>query len=100
MLKVSLQPGETDGVAAALGARVSTLRKERAGFTQKQLAAAAGLSQPYLAKIEAGRQDISLRVLSRLAKALNVELVDLVDGIDISAVELGSRPYSRSSGPD
>lgn len=100
MLRASLQPGETDGVAAALGARVGTLRKERAGFTQKQLAAAAGLSQPYLAKIEAGRQDISLRVLSRLAKALNVELVDLVDGIDISAVELGSRPYSRSFGPD
>ncbi|RSU46919.1 helix-turn-helix domain-containing protein [Sphingobium yanoikuyae] len=100
MSKASLMPGEANGVAAALGARVVALRKKSAGMTQKQLAAAAGLSQPYLAKIEAGRQDISLRVLARLGKALTVELVDLVDGIDISAVELESRPYSRSSGSD
>ena len=66
-------------------------------MTQTQLAAAAGLSQPYLAKIEAGRQDFSLRVLARLAKAMRLTLAELVDGIDVSTVELESRPYSRSA---
>ncbi|PZU05906.1 MAG: hypothetical protein DI606_18820 [Sphingobium sp.] len=97
MTSATQPPGESDGVSAAVGARVAALRKERAGMTQTQLAAAAGLSQPYLAKIEAGRQDFSLRVLARLAKAMRLTLAELVDGIDVSTVELESRPYSRSA---
>lgn len=50
---------------------VKIIRKFR-GLTQDDLAAASGLSRPYLAEIETGRKDGSVNAIKTLAAALNV----------------------------
>ncbi|OJF92433.1 helix-turn-helix domain-containing protein [Pararhizobium antarcticum] len=57
--------------------RIRTLRNYR-GLTMSQLAKAAGISQPYLSEIEAGKKTGSVDVLKRIAVALKVDLDDLV----------------------
>ena len=51
--------------------RLKTLRGRR-GLTQEVLAAKAGLSRTYLARLETARQDPTLATLLKLAKALGV----------------------------
>jgi ribosome-binding protein aMBF1 (putative translation factor) len=60
-------------LAHELGATVRTLREQR-GWSQSQLAAAAGLTQPAVARFEAGGTVPTLPVLDRLASALDAEL--------------------------
>ena len=57
--------------------RIRTYRNYR-GLTASELAASAGISQPYLSEIEAGKKTGSVDVLARIAKALRVDLDDLV----------------------
>ena len=52
--------------------------RKRAGKTQSGLAQEVGVSQPFLAQIEAGRRDGTVSVLARIAKALRVRIDDLV----------------------
>lgn len=52
--------------------------REYRGFTQEQLAEQAGISQGQVALIEGGKREGKVSVLKNLAKALNVELDDLV----------------------
>jgi transcriptional regulator with XRE-family HTH domain len=61
-----------------LGGRIKAAR-EQGGLTQNELAARAGISRIYIAKLEGGaRNSPSLPVLDRIAKALGVTLVDLL----------------------
>ena len=57
----------------SLGDRVRQTRARR-GMTRKQLARDSGVSERYLAQIEAGQGNISVLVLRQLAKALNVSV--------------------------
>lgn len=57
--------------AADIGAAVTRLREAK-GWTQQRLAEEAGLSQPYVANVEAGRYGASLTVAQALAQALGV----------------------------
>jgi DNA-binding XRE family transcriptional regulator len=52
--------------------------RARGGKTQAALAAEVGVSQPFLAQIEAGTRDGTVGVLSRIARALGVRIDDLV----------------------
>ncbi len=56
---------------------VRVLREHR-GLTQPQLAAAAGISVPYLSQLESGKRRGSAQVLAKLATALKVDLELLV----------------------
>ena len=61
-----------------LGHMLKALR-ERKGLTQVELAEKAGVTQSYLARLEAGeRENPSLDVLKRLAEALGVPLSKLL----------------------
>jgi transcriptional regulator with XRE-family HTH domain len=62
---------------ARLALRLRALRQAR-GLTQAQLAAKAGLSREYLARLETARQDPTLTTLEKLAKALKVTAGDLL----------------------
>lgn len=92
--------------AAALfsrvGARVCALRKQKR-LTQERLAEAADLSPAYLARIEAGTREPTLRTLVAIADALDAPLTLLfeeeragvpaqlriaMDGLDARDVEL------------
>ncbi len=60
-------------LAYELGRAVRGLREQH-GWTQTQLAGAAGMTQSAVARFEAGGTVPSLRVLERLAAALDADL--------------------------
>jgi transcriptional regulator with XRE-family HTH domain len=59
------------------GRKISMFRRYR-NLTQTELAKAVGISRGYLAAIEKGRKEPSIRVLSRIAKVLKIELSELL----------------------
>jgi len=72
-------PGAKEGHAAArlayeLGKDVRE-RREQLGWTQGQLATAAGMTQSAVARFEAGGTVPTIPVLGRLAQALGAKLV-------------------------
>lgn len=64
-------------VLKKFGERVKDLRKELK-ISQEELAFKAELHRTYISSIERGEQNISLRNIEKLAKALKVEMRDLV----------------------
>lgn len=58
--------------------KLKKLREAR-GLTQEALAAKAGISRAYLARLETGRHDPHLSRLRALAKVLRVKVSALVD---------------------
>lgn len=60
-----------------VGKKVRKRRKEL-GLTQEKLAKTSGLHRTYIAGIEAGKRNISLKNLEKLAKALKVSPDDLL----------------------
>lgn len=62
-----------------LGGLLRTVRKQR-GLTLVELAAAAGVSQPFLSKVERGQANPSLHSLYRIADALEVNVSALLPG--------------------
>jgi XRE family aerobic/anaerobic benzoate catabolism transcriptional regulator len=73
---LSLEQQE-DAYLARLGERVRAWRAEH-GMSRKNLAAAAGLSERYLAELEAGRGNISVLLLRKVARAMGVAVERLV----------------------
>lgn len=65
---------EATRLAYELGVTVRRMREER-GWTQGQLANAAAMTQPAVARFEAGGTVPTIPVLERLAKALDARLV-------------------------
>jgi transcriptional regulator with XRE-family HTH domain len=55
-------------------------RRQRLGWTLKDLADKTDLSVPYLSDIERGNVNPTLQTLTTLADALDLTLADLVDG--------------------
>lgn len=70
-----------DPLLRALGVRVRQFRDGK-GWTQEGLADRAGLDRSYIAGIEAGLRNPSLRALARIAKGLGVPVSDLVANVD------------------
>lgn len=62
-----------NNVRVVIGQRIAQLRKEQ-GMTQVQLAEAADILQPNLARIENGRYGLTVDVLARITNALGCEL--------------------------
>src|SRR5512134_2541430 len=60
-----------------LGDRARALRSEH-GLTRRALAAASGVSERYLAQLEAGQGNISVLLLRKLAHAMGVAVDSLV----------------------
>ena len=62
-----------------LGNKIKKLRKER-GYTQESFALdVVKMNVSYLAKIENGYVNTSLKYLIRIANGLNVKVCDLID---------------------
>lgn len=60
-----------------LGGRVREARARR-GMTRKILARDSGVSERYLAQLEAGRGNVSVLILHQIAQALNLPMSDLL----------------------
>jgi transcriptional regulator with XRE-family HTH domain len=57
------------------GEKVKAIRKSKK-MSQEQLALEAGIDRTYLPSIERGQRNVSLEVIAKLAKALNVPITD------------------------
>ena len=71
------QTKQTPAPAITVGVRLATVR-DRAGFTQAQLAKAAGVDVMTVSTIERGINDPRVGTLTKLAKALGAPVADLV----------------------
>ena len=69
---------DADGLLERLGLRVRFLRA-RLAMTRRALAARAQVSERYLADLETGRGNVSVRLLGRIAAALETEMTDLLE---------------------
>src|SRR5260370_39948200 len=94
---------ETANVGRAVAARVgANIREVRATFDRTQAQCAAPeFSISYISAIERGKIRPSLKVLSILAKRLDVPLTFLLEGSPAGAAEARAVGYSPAdSGPD
>jgi ribosome-binding protein aMBF1 (putative translation factor) len=66
-----------------------TFWRAKRGLTEKQLSQTVGISQSYIADLEAGRRKGDAALLERLARALRLRMEDLV------AEEVLAEPASR-----
>ena len=64
----------------ALAERVKA-RRDELDLSQDAFAHGRGIDRTYLAALESGRRNPTLRTLARLAKALDVDLGDLLQGL-------------------
>ena len=72
---------------AALGDRVREARARR-GMSRKLLAADSGVSERYLAQLEAGQGNVSILLLRQITSALNLPITELLAEDSGDAVEL------------
>ena len=61
--------------------RTLRAKRKRSGLTQEQLAEAADMHPTEVSRLERGVRDPRLSTLVRLARALGIELADLVRGV-------------------
>lgn len=64
-----------------LGSRIKELRCSK-NFTQEQIAEQIGVSRQKYARIESGANNITLEILSRIAKILDVSVGDITKVLD------------------
>ncbi len=64
-------------VRKRVGLNIAVLRKAKS-LTQEELSHRARIHQTYLSGVETGRRNTSIVVLERIAKALKVEMEELV----------------------
>ena len=76
-MNAPLSPAQRESAyLAQLGERVRDWRNGR-GMTRRALAEASGVSERYLAQLEAGRGNISVLLLRKVAQAMNVAVESL-----------------------
>lgn len=91
--------GASDPLLTAMGKRLRELRLA-AGMTFQDLADAAGVSRGYVYRMETGKQNASVRSLSRVAIALSTTISSLLEGVDADPSTLGTRKYTWRDGAD
>lgn len=67
-------------VQKAIGAQIQRLRKE-AGLSQEKFALAIEMDRTYLASVEAGKRNISICNIKKIADGLGVTLSELFENI-------------------
>jgi len=85
-----------DVLLQRVGARVRALRRER-GISRKELGARAGLSERFLALVEGGQGNPSLRSLAEIAVALETTPVALIEPANEIVALLGLRGAGKST---
>ena len=64
-----------------LGQKIQSLRKERA-ISQEKFALQIDMDRTYFASVEAGKRNVSLCNIKKIADGLNVSLSELFEGIN------------------
>lgn len=63
-------------IQAAFGRRVQKLRKEH-GISQEKFSLAIDMDRTYLASVEAGKRNISLRNIEKIANGFGIPISEL-----------------------
>ncbi len=71
----------TESISEFIGRRVKKLRQER-GWSLEELASRSGVSRSMLSEIERERANPTLTVTFRIARAFELTLQDLMDGVE------------------
>lgn len=79
-----------------LGSRIKALRSAK-DFTQEQIAAQIGISRQKYARIESGNNNITLEVLSKIAKILDISVGDITRVLDETPPAVYRAGTERSS---
>lgn len=85
----------TRSVTVDLGKKVAELRR-RCERTQEQLAQELGFTPQYLQRVERGDENLTVRSLAKLARALGVRVIDLFRA-PRNRVRKAGRPRKSSS---
>ena len=85
---------ENNALLADIGARVRTERAKR-GVTRKTLALQCQTSERYLAQIESGEANPSVLVLDKIARALDLDPIDLMPAGRVRAAHRTGRIARR-----
>ena len=67
-------------IQQAFGLKVQQLRKTT-GMSQEKFALYIDMDRTYLASVEAGKRNISLCNINKIAKGLNITISELLSGI-------------------
>jgi XRE family aerobic/anaerobic benzoate catabolism transcriptional regulator len=81
-----------------LGQRVRTMRALR-GMSRKVLAKVSGISERYIAQLEAGRGNVSIVLLRRVSNAMGAHLEDLIPAAEPSPEWAVIRDLLRKASP-
>ncbi len=93
--KSIVRPEPVREMLAEVGQRVELIRAQRA-MTRKRLAELSGVSLAYLARLEAGKGNISLQLLMQVAAALGVSMEALVaEDSEVSVDQLLLQEFIR-----
>ncbi|MDH7639966.1 helix-turn-helix domain-containing protein [Sphingomonas oryzagri] len=87
MTKRPLAPGDFHEEEARFARRLKAARKQ-AGLTHAQLAAITGFGKAYISYVENLRANPSLLTCLRFARALKIDLGDLVSARRIEALDV------------
>ena len=87
----------------AIGKRIAEVRKEQ-GLSQLKLSEAANVSNKYLSAVEVGRSKVSLEVLQKICRALNIPLDYIVNNtpcdMDVKIIDDIYEKITQSSRSD
>jgi len=67
-------------ILARFGVRVRELRLSK-GYSQESFAAKCGLDRTYVGGIERGERNVAIRNIESIAKALDMTLSELTEGL-------------------
>ena len=67
-------------ITETLGQRIKELRNEK-GVSQEKFALSIGMDRTYFASVEAGKRNISIVNIKKIADGLGVSLSDLFEGL-------------------
>ena len=96
----TLGDADLDGFLAEIGARVREARAKR-GMSRRILSADSGVSERYLAKLEAGTANPSAAVLRQLAHAMDYPIGSFLPGAETVPAEMGAVvDQLRAIGPE
>ena len=64
-----------------LGKRLQELRKEKTGLSQEKFAFKIEMDRTYYASVEAGRRNISIINIKKIADGMGISLHELFEGL-------------------
>jgi len=67
-------------IQSRFGLRLREIRMKR-NLSQEKFASLIGIDRTYVASIELGKRNVSLRMLEKISSALNLTISDLVENI-------------------